>query len=85
MRLAAFAIPLAIMLWLGMIPWLAALLAAIIGLCVSYIFFARTRNALSESIYEKRNNKRSSTQRSDEDAEDAAVDSALTEETPGNA
>lgn len=85
MRLAAFAIPLAIMLWLGMVPWLAALLAAIIGLCVSYIFFSRTRNALSESIYEKRKNKRNATVKSDEDAEDAAVDNSLAEETPGNA
>lgn len=84
MRLAAFAIPLVIMLLLGMIPWLAALLAAIIGLCVSYIFFARTRNALSESIYERRKKKRNSTQQADEDAEDAAVESALAEEAPGN-
>jgi membrane protein implicated in regulation of membrane protease activity len=76
MRLAAFAIPLVIMLLLGVAPWLAALLAAIIGLCVSYIFFARTRNALSESLYENRKNKRISTQQADEDAEDAAVDRA---------
>jgi membrane protein implicated in regulation of membrane protease activity len=74
MRLAAFAIPLVIMLLLGVVAWLAALLAAIIGLCVSYIFFARTRNALSESLYENRKNKRISTQQADEDAEDAAVD-----------
>lgn len=84
MRLAAFAIPLVILLLLGMIPWLAALLAAIIGLCVSYIFFARTRNALSQSLYEKRKNKRPSTQQADEDAEDEVVDNALAEEAPGN-
>ena len=80
MRLAAFAVPLVIMLWLGMIPWIAALLSAIIGLCVSYIFFAKTRNALSTSLFEKRAHKTSS---SDQDAysEDAEVEAGLAEES----
>jgi membrane protein implicated in regulation of membrane protease activity len=83
MRLAAFAVPLVIMLWLGMIPWLAATLSAIIGLCVSYIFFAQTRNALSSSLYEKRVAKLNASK--DEDAEDAEVEAGLAKESKGKA
>ena len=84
MRLAAFAVPLVIMLWLGMIPWLAATLSAIIGLCVSYIFFAKTRNALSESLYTKRAAKNVNADK-DADAEDAEVEASLAKESKGKA
>ena len=84
MRLAAFALPLAIMLLLGMIPWLAATLSAIIGLCVSYIFFAKTRNALSESLFEKRAAKNVNHDK-DADAEDAEVEAGLAKESKGKA
>lgn len=84
MRLAAFAVPLIIMLWLGMIPWLAAVLAAIIGLCVSYIFFAKTRNELSASLYEKRAAKNIPADK-DAEAEDAEVEAGLAEEGKGKA
>jgi hypothetical protein len=84
MRLAAFAFPLVIMLALGMIPWLAATLSAIIGLCVSYIFFAKTRNALSESLYEKRAAKNINADK-DADAEDAEVEASLDKESKGKA
>jgi membrane protein implicated in regulation of membrane protease activity len=84
MRLAAFAVPLVIMLALGMIPWLAATLSAIIGLCVSYIFFAKTRNALSESLYEKRAAKNINADK-DADAEDAEVEASLDKESKGKA
>ena len=84
MRLAAFAIPLVIMLWLGMIPWLAAVLSAIIGLCVSYIFFAKTRNALSADLYERRAAKNVNPDK-DADAEDAEVEASLAKEGEGKA
>jgi membrane protein implicated in regulation of membrane protease activity len=84
MRLAAFAVPLVIMLALGMIPWLAATLSAVIGLCVSYIFFAKTRNALSESLYEKRAAKNINADK-DADAEDAEVEASLDKESKGKA
>ncbi|MEG2489584.1 MAG: DUF4229 domain-containing protein [Aurantimicrobium sp.] len=84
MRLAAFAVPLAIMLLLGMTPWIAAVLSAIIGLCVSYIFFAKTRNALSESLYEKRAAKNVNHDK-DADAEDAEVEAGLAKESKGKA
>ncbi len=72
------------MLALGMIPWLAAVLSAIIGLCVSYIFFAKTRNALSESLYDKRSAKNVNPDK-DADAEDAEVEAGLAEEGKGKA
>ena len=84
MRLAAFAVPLVIMLSLGMIPWLAATLSAIIGLCVSYIFFAKTRNALSESLYTQRAAKNITADK-DADAEDAEVEASLAKESKGKA
>ncbi len=84
MRLAAFAVPLVIMLWLGMIPWLAATLSAIIGLCVSYIFFAKTRNELSSSLYERRNAKKANSDK-DAAAEDAEVEAGLDKESKGKA
>ena len=84
MRLAAFAIPLVIMLWLGMIPWLAAVLSAIIGLCVSYIFFAKTRNALSADLYKRRAAKNVNPDK-DADAEDAEVEASLAKESKGQA
>jgi membrane protein implicated in regulation of membrane protease activity len=84
MRLAAFAVPLTIMLLLGMIPWLAATLSAIIGLCVSYIFFAKTRNELSTAIYEKRGEKNVNSDK-DADAEDAEVEAGLAKESEGKA
>ena len=83
MRIAAFAIPLVVMLFLGIEPWIAALLAAIIGLCISYIFFARTRNSLSQSLYESRQAKKATNK--DEETEDALVDAALEEEDPRKA
>jgi hypothetical protein len=83
MRIAAFAIPLVVMLFLGIEPWIAALLAAVIGLCISYIFFAPTRNSLSQALYESRQAKKAAAK--DEETEDALVDAALDEEDPRKA
>ena len=82
-RLAVFVVPLVVMLWLGVIPWLAAVLAAVIGLCISYIFFARSRNKLSQDLYAARAAKKKVNV--DEAVEDAAVEDALLEKDPGKA
>lgn len=72
-RLLLIAVPFAIMLLLGIEPWLSAVLAAVIGLSLSYIFLARRRNKISTAIYEHR--QRPKNERSeDELREDAAVD-----------
>ena len=75
LRLAAFAVPLVILLWLGLDPWIAAVVAAIIGVCVSYIFFARWRSQVSTEIYDARKHVKSASS-VDEDIEDQAVDQA---------
>lgn len=75
LRLAAFAVPLVVLLWLGLAPWISAIVAAIIGVCVSYIFFARWRSEVSSEIYEARKHKKSASS-VDEDVEDQAVDQA---------
>jgi hypothetical protein len=84
-RLAAFAIPLLITLALGIVPWLAALLSAIIGFCISYIFFARRRNELSTTMYQKRAAKAAASADKDAEAEDAEVENLLAEEGKGQA
>jgi len=75
LRLAAFAVPLVILLWLGLDPWIAAVVAAIIGVCVSYIFFASWRSQVSAEIYDARKHKKSASS-VDEDIEDQAVEQA---------
>lgn len=77
LRLAAFIVPLAFMLVLGMDYVVSGVLAAIIGLCISYIFFAKWRSEISEQIYAKRQGKVSAAQR-DEQEEDAEVEAAAT-------
>ncbi len=74
-RLAAFVIPLGLLLLLGIDVVVAAVVAAIIGLCVSYIFFAKWRSAISTELFESRQHKSSASKR-DEDVEDSAVDNA---------
>lgn len=76
LRLAAFIVPLAIMLALRVDYIIAGVLSAIIGLCVSYIFFAKWRSQISEQLYAARQGKVSASVR-DESAEDAEVDATI--------
>ena len=75
LRLAAFAIPLALLLVLGIEPWIATVLAALIGLSVSYIALRRPREAVSRDLYDRRHGSKPSPT-GDEDAEDTATDAA---------
>lgn len=75
LRLVSFIVPLAVLLALGVEGWISALVAAIIGLCVSYIFFARTRNAVALQIHAART-RETPLVHADADAEDAAIDAA---------
>lgn len=77
LRLAAFVVPLAIMLALDMNYIIAGVLSAVIGVCVSYIFFAKWRSQISEQLYASRKDKVSATDR-DEHAEDSEVEAAAT-------
>jgi len=73
LRLLVFAVPLAILLLLGLVWWLAVIAAALIGLCLSYIFLSRPRNAVSSELYAVRHREKP-VRSEDDDAEDAAVD-----------
>ncbi|MEY2847766.1 MAG: hypothetical protein RI885_431 [Actinomycetota bacterium] len=81
LRIGLFAVVLTVLLLLQIEPWIAALLAAVIGLCVSYIFFRPQREALAKSVSEYR-----STEHRDEDAdaESAAVDGSVGDGSEGD-
>jgi uncharacterized membrane protein YphA (DoxX/SURF4 family) len=68
-RLGVFAAALAILLVIGITPWIAALLAAVIGISVAYIFFRPLRDRLVDSL--RTANPHADTD--DEHSEDAAV------------
>jgi len=75
LRLLVFAIPLAILLVLGIVWWASVIAAALIGLCLSYIFLSKPRNAVSSDLYEVRHREKPVPSEDDE-VEDAVVDSA---------
>ncbi|MGV8883720.1 MAG: DUF4229 domain-containing protein [Rhodoglobus sp.] len=70
-RLVTFALALGVLLLVGVEWWLAAILAAVIGLCVSYIFFGKLRDAVARDLAERR---AAPAEDSDADVEDADVD-----------
>ncbi len=69
-RLGVFAAALALLAFLTpAIPlWVSAVIAAVVGLCVSYIFFGDLRRRMVEDLAARRNRPE---ERSDEAAEDA--------------
>ncbi|WP_348789742.1 DUF4229 domain-containing protein [Leifsonia sp. NPDC080035] len=75
LRLLVFAVPLAVLLLLGVVWWASVIAAALIGLCLSYIFLSRPRNAVSSDLYAARHRDTPATS-ADDDDEDAAVDAA---------
>lgn len=54
LRLGLFGGVLAILLLLGIEWWIAAIVAAVIGLCVSYIFFGKLRDAVAMDVAARR-------------------------------
>ncbi|MFF2050683.1 DUF4229 domain-containing protein [Leifsonia sp. NPDC058194] len=74
LRLLVFAIPLAVLLLLGIVWWASVIAAALIGLCLSYIFLSKPRNAVSTDLYEVRHREKP-VPSVDDEVEDAAVDS----------
>jgi len=75
LRLVSFIVPLSVLLALGVEGWISALVAAIIGVCVSYIFFGRSRNAVAQQIHAVRTREKPLVH-ADDAAEDAAVDAS---------
>ena len=71
-RVGLFIVLFVVMLLLGVVYWVAAIAAALIALCISYIFLGRLRGRVAEELVARR---AASTEPpasgSDEDAEDA--------------
>ncbi len=53
-RVGVFALSLAILLVIGIEWWLAAIIAAVVGLCIAYIFFGKLRDAVARDIVQRR-------------------------------
>ena len=53
-RIGIFALAFAVLMLVGVEWWLAAILAAVIGLCVAYIFFGKLRDAVALDIVKRR-------------------------------
>ncbi len=53
-RVGLFAVIFAALLFSGIVPWLCAIIAAVLSFCVSYLFFGKLRNAVALDIVERR-------------------------------
>lgn len=69
LRVGLFALIFIVLLVLQVTPWIAALIAAAVGFCVSYIFFRPLRNEVAEELAESRA-VRAPAKKSDEEVED---------------
>ena len=75
LRVLMFAVPLGVLLSMQIKWWIAALVAALIGFCLSYIFLRKSRENMSRELYEARHRDKA-TVATDDASEDAAVDRA---------
>ncbi len=53
-RVGVFAVVFAALMLANVTWWLAAVIAAVVGLCVAYIFFGKLRDAVALDIAERR-------------------------------
>jgi hypothetical protein len=74
-RVLLFAVPLTLLLALGIVWWLAAACAALIGLCLSYIFLRKPREEVARDLYSARHPTTEAVH-PDAESEDAALDRA---------
>lgn len=72
LRLLAFLIPLGVLLVLRIEPWIAAVLAALIGMALSFILLRSPREQVAKGIYARRHGDHKP-DTTDEDAEDAST------------
>jgi len=75
LRVLMFAVPLGVLLSMQIKWWIAALVAALIGFCLSYIFLRKSRESMSRELYEARHRDKAPVA-TDDESEDAAVDRA---------
>lgn len=74
LRVGTFVGILAILLLLQLDPFFSSMIAAVLALAISLLFFSKQRDAVSKAIYDARDKKNDT----DTDAEDAVDDSAST-------
>jgi len=79
-RLGIFAIALAALLLLQVVPWVAALIAAVIALCLSYIFLHKLRDGVAHDIYARRHGEAHDL---DNEIENAALDELEAQQAKG--
>lgn len=84
-RLLMFAVPFAILFLLLQRSewWLAALLSAVIGLCLSYLFLRKPRERVAIDLYQARHRDKGRVH-SDAESEDAALDRAALNDSAVN-
>ena len=76
-RIVVFARAFGVLFAVGVIWWLAAILAAVISLCVAYIFFRGMRDAMTAGLAQRRARPVvADADASAEDAADSTADSA---------
>ena len=71
-RLALFVVPFALLMVAGVEWYWAAIVAAIVSLCASYIFLGRQRQTMAEDLSAIRRGRKRPVE--DDSAEDAAID-----------
>ncbi|MDY7529388.1 MULTISPECIES: DUF4229 domain-containing protein [unclassified Cryobacterium] len=74
-RILMFAVPLAVLLMLSIVWWVSAIVAALIGLCLSYIFLRKPREQVALDLYTARH-PTAEVVHPDAESEDAAIDRA---------
>jgi len=75
LRVLVFVVPFVLLLVMGFEGWFAAVVAAVIGLCLSYIFLRKPRDTVARGLYEVRHRDKEPVH-PDAESEDAAVDRA---------
>jgi Protein of unknown function (DUF4229) len=83
LRILLFAVPLAVLLWAGVNPWVSAAVAAVFGLSASLIFLRKPREEIAGDLYAARHREKPAL-REDDDEEDAAIDASSTEDRSEN-
>ncbi|UOE43795.1 DUF4229 domain-containing protein [Agromyces larvae] len=73
LRVALFAVPLAVLLAAGVDWWIAVAVAALFGLAASLVFLRRARDAMSSDLYAARHREQP-VKSVDDEVEDAAID-----------
>ena len=74
LRIALFGVLLAVMMLVGVPWWFAAPAAAILGLCISYIFLARQRDEVAKDLYALRHGGKPDRPNIDSEVEDELLD-----------